>query len=352
MRKINYRAVFRPKLLERGTHLMKKNIVRVLSLVLVAAMIFAFASCTTNLNIRFVDKDGNDISIGAISPATEAPATDAPVTDAPATSAPTPDTPTETPATDAPATDAPATDAPATNAPATEAPATDAPATEAPATEAPATNTVPTTKDEIVAFYAKAVNDIANNGSASYNKKEFQTMGDINVTGIGFVDNQIKNVAANYFHGEDQVETQVAEKGTDSSKSKMLGWNLSDNSKVASATLNQNGGNYDITIVMVDEDTPHKGGGSHLDAVGSVLLWEDIDAELQGVSILSDYQDIHVRYTNYTINATISPDGKISSIKHHTDIKIDIGSAKILVATLKNKSVGLENTVIYNNFAY
>ena len=329
--------------IERGPIRMKKNIVRVLSLLLVAAMIFAFAACTQKIEIRFVDKDGNDINIGAVAPAadnTEAPATDAPAPDAPAT--------------DAPATDAPATDAPASDAPATDAPATDAPATEAPATQAPApTSTVPSTKDEIVAFYAKAVNDIKNNAVAGFNKKEFQTMGELNITGNSMADNTIKKVAGNYFKGEDQVDLQTAAKGSDEAKSKMLGWKLADNSKVVSASLNQNGGNYDITIVMVDEDTPHKGGGSHLDQVGSVLLWEDIDSELQNISALSDYSDIHVKYTNYTINATISPDGKISAIKHHTDIKIEIGQAKIIkIVNLKNKTVGLENTVVFSDFSY
>ncbi len=348
---------------ERGSILMKKNILRVLSLVLVAAMVFAFAACTTNLNIRFVDKDGNDIAIGSFNPgtpateaptadqpSTEAPTTAAPATEAPATDAPTTESPaTGTPATEAPATDAPATEAPATDAPATEAPATEAPATEAPATE-PAGPAVPTTKDEIIAFYAKAVNDIAQNGTAGYNKKEFQTMGELNITGIGMVDNAIKGVAANYFKGEDQVETQVCAKGSDDAKNRMLDWGLTDNSKVKSATYDASTGA--LTIVMEDEDTPHKGGGSHLDQIGSVLLWEDIDAELQGVSILSNYENVHVKYTNYTITATISADGKISALKHHTDVAIEIGSAKILFATLKDKNVTLENTVVYSDFQY
>ena len=309
---------------------MKKNILRVLSLVLVAAMLFAFAACTQKLEIRIVDKDGKDVSLGGLIPAAN--------TDDTPTAAPTPDTPTQAPVT-TPIPAGPTIET--TTAGGTET------TTAAPA---PSTPTVPTTKDEIVAFFAKAVNDIKNNGSASYNKKEYQTMGDINVTGIGAVDNAIKGVAGNYFKGEDQVDLQVAEKGTDSSKDKMHGWPLSDTSKVVSATLNQNGGNYDITIVMQDEDTPHKGGGSHLDAVGSVLLWEDIDKELQGVSILSNDENIHVRYTNYTITATISPDGKLSALRHHTDISIDIGSAKILFATLKDKHVALENTMVYSNF--
>jgi hypothetical protein len=303
-------------------------------------MLFAFAACTQKLEIRIVDKDGHDVDLSAL-----VPANNNTTPDQPTQVEPTPTQPQQPVATTAPTGET-------TTAAQGGTETTTAGGTEAP-TQAPApTNTVPSTKDEIVAFFAKAVNDIKNNGSASYNKKEYQTMGELNITGIGAVDNAIKGVAGNYFKGEDQVDLQVAEKGTDSSKDKMHGWPLSDTSKVVSATLNQNGGNYDITIVMQDEDTPHKGGGSHLDAVGSVLLWEDIDKELQGVSILKEYNDVHVRYTNYTITATISPDGKLSALRHHTDISIDIGSAKILFATLKDKHVTLENTMVYSNFVY
>ncbi len=326
---------------------MKKNILRVLSLVIVAAMLFAFASCTQKVEIRLVDKDGNDMTFPAAA-ANNTPANNTPSNnDTPAPSSETPAPSSEQPSSETPSSETPSSEQPASDTPASDTPAS----SETPSSETPA-STLPSTKEEICNFYAKAVNDIKNNGSAGYSKKEFQTMGELNVTGIGAVDNAIKGVAGNYFKGEDQVETQVSAKGSDDAKKRMLGWNLTDNSKVVSASLNQNGGKYDITIVMADEDTPHKGGGSHLDQVGSVLLWEDIDAELQNVKVLNSYENVHVKYTNYTINATISPDGKISSIKHHTDVRIEIGQAKILFATLKDKVVGLENTVNFSDFAY
>ena len=210
---------------------------------------------------------------------------------------------------------------------------------------------IPVTKSEIIAFYAKAVNDVKNNGTASYRKKEYQTLGTFNITGNGFVDSVIKDTAEKYFKNEASAEFQTAEKGKDSSKEKMLGWNLKDYSKVVSAKLKQNNGNYDITLVMAGENTPHKGGGSHLDAVGSVILWEDIDAELKNISALKEY-DIRIKYQNYTIKATLSPEGKLIGITHHCDITIEIRHAKILIVTLENKNVDMENTVIFSDFAY
>ena len=220
-------------------------------------------------------------------------------------------------------------------------------------TAAPApTSTVPSSKEEICNFYAKAVNDIKNNGSASYTKKEFQTITNFNITGNSIADGLIKSIASNYFKDESKADTQTAEKGQDSSKDKMLGWTLTDLSKVKSASLTENGGNYDITIVMQDEDTPHKGGSSHLDAVGSVLLWEDIEKELVGIKQLTEWEgNVHVVYTNYTITATIKPNGQLVNMTHHTDVDIQIAHAKIVI-NLNNKNVAMENTARFTDFAY
>ena len=210
----------------------------------------------------------------------------------------------------------------------------------------------PSSKNEIISFYADAVNDIKNNGSASYTKKEFQTISNFNITGNSMVDGVIKNIADRYFKDETNAELQVGEKGRESSKSKMLGWSLTDNSKVVSASLDQVGGNYKITLVMADEDTPHK-GSSHLAAVGSVLLWEDIENELNGISQLKEWEgNVSIVYTDYTITATVTPEGKLVSLRHHTDVEIRVAHAKILIVTLNDKALDMENTVVFSDFAY
>ena len=300
---------------------MKKNVLRVLALVLVAAMLFATPACTQTILVRFVDKEGNDISFGggSVVPANNGTpdVTAAPVTDAPITAAPTPDSTAPAPAT----------------------------------TAAPAGNTMPSGTQAIADFYKAAVNKVKSTGAASYTKKEYQTISNLNVTGIGMVDNAIMNVAKGYFKDEASAELQTATKGDDSSKSRLNGFTLTDYSKIKSATCTANGGNYDITIVMQDEDTPHD-GQSFLQQVGSVLIWEDIDKELKNVSILSDYQNIHVLYKDYTIKATIKPNGEFVSLTHHTNITIQIGSAKVLVATLKDKSVDMANDMVFAGFQY
>ena len=70
---------------------MKKNVLRVLAMALVAAMLFACASCTQTILVRFVDKDGNDIDLSAISVAGGGSAAPAAVPTADTTAAPAPE---------------------------------------------------------------------------------------------------------------------------------------------------------------------------------------------------------------------------------------------------------------------
>ncbi len=359
---------------------MKKNIMRIVSLVIVATMVFAFCSCKQEILVRFVDKDGNDINIGGLvnnnasngdsgssssgassaDASSEAPSADA-SSEAPSaeeTQAPSNDTHavTEAPATQAPSNDTPAaTEAPATQAPATQAPSNDTPATQAPAaetTQASATNAAPTGKENIFNFYKTAANKIAQNGEAGYTKKEWQALSNLNLTGSSMVDNTITKLAGNYMTKEADAKDQVCAKGSDDAKNRFPACTLTDLSKVKSATCTvQSNGNYKITIIMVDEDTPKKSGNFLGKVTNSLLYWEDIDAELKNISVISEYSDIHIIYAGYKIEAEITPDGKFVSLNHLGSVDIKIGHAKVIM-NLDNKSGHLDNYCKYTNFKY
>ena len=319
---------------------MKKNILRIVSLVIVATMVFAFCSCKQEVLVRFVDKDGNDINIGAFTGGSSAGNNDA--TEAPAgdeTQAPTGDE-TQAPSNDTPATQAPSNDTPATQAPAAE-------------TKAPAGNAAPTGKENIFNFYKTAANKIAQNGEAGYTKKEWQTLSNLNLTGSSTVDNAITKLAGNYMTKEADAKDQVSAKGSKEAKDRFPACTLTDLSKVKSATCTvQSNGNYKITIIMVDEDTPKKSGNFLGKVTNSILYWEDIDKELKGISIVKEYDNIHVIYKGYKIEAELTPDGKFVSMKHLGSVDIKIGHAKVLFAPLDNKSGHLDNFCIYSNFKY
>ena len=307
---------------------MKKNILRVISLMLVAGMLLAFCSCTQEILVRFVDKDGNDLDLSGIAIGSN--------------SVPANNTADTTPA------------APVTQAPAAETPAAETPAAETPAAETPAASSTgkPSTKDEVLDFYKNAAARIKNNAEASYHKKEYQVVGALNITGIGMVGSAIEKAVAGYVTTEESAEDQFSEKGSDDAKNRFPGFTLTDYSKVASAECTEANGNYKITIIMQDEDTP-KAGTFLKEVTDSVLLWEDIEKEVTtNVKIVSDFNDVHVVYKGYKIEAEITPDGKFVTLDQTAHVDIAIGSAKILIATLKNKSGTLDNYMKLWDFQY
>ena len=310
--------------------LMKKNVLRIISLMLVAGLLLAFCSCTQEILVRFVDKDGNDLDFSSMA--------------VPAANNASSETPSA----------APATQAPAAETPAAETPAAETPAAETPAAETPAASSTgkPSTKDEVLDFYKNAVARVRDNAEASYHKKEYQVIGNLNITGIGAVDSAIENVVAGYATKEEDAEDQFSEKGSDDAKRRFPPFTLTDYSKVASAECTEANGNYKITIIMQDEDTP-KAGTFLKEVTDSVLLWEDIEKEVTtNVKIVKDFSDVHVVYKGYKIEAEITPDGKFVTLNQTAHVDIAIGSAKILIATLKNKSGTLDNYMKLWDFQY
>ena len=316
---------------------MKKKILKALSLILVAGMLLAFCSCTQEILVRFVDKDGNDLDFSGIAiGGTAVPANNSSSDSSSA----------------APAAQTPATEAPAAETPAAETPAAETPAAETPAAENTASSGKPSTKDEVLDFYKSAVSRVRDNAEASYHKKEYQTVGALNITGIGMVDSAIEKAVAGYVTTEESAEDQFSEKGSDDAKRRFPPFTLTDYSKVADAKCEEVNGNYKITIIMQDEDTP-KGGTFLKEVTDSVLLWEDIEKEVTtNVKIISDFSDVHVIYKGYEIVAEITPDGKFVTLDQHAHVDIKIGSAKILIATLKDKSGVMDNYMKLWDFQY
>ncbi len=221
-----------------------------------------------------------------------------------------------------------------------------------PSSAATPTSAVPSDKAEIVSFFAAAVNDIKFNGSASYDKVEYQKIHDVNMTGNATVDGMIRNSIGSFAKDENTAPHVAAQKGTASSKENMLGWGLTDDSAVVSASLQQTGGNYLITLVMADEDTPDRSAPRHLEAMGSVMYLDEVEGALGSVPQMKEFGDIHIIYTGYTVTAEVTPEGRLVSLKHHSNVEIKLGHMKILVISLDDKSISLENFVIFNDFVY
>ena len=348
---------------------MKKNVMRIISLALVAVMVFAFASCKQEILVRFVDANGNDLFQGGsintgvnttpVEDTTAAPVEDTTAAPVEGTTAAPVENTTAAPVentTAAPVENT--TAAPVENT--TAAPVentTKAPeqTTAAPAPSAPSSN-APSTKQDIVNFYAKAANDLKNNGSAGYTKKEWQSVDNINI-GSAIVNNAVSGVLGSFMTKEEAAEEQINAKGSDDAKRRAFGWTLTDLSKVASAKCETlPNGNYKITIVMVDEDTPKKEGSMLGQVTGALLYWEDIETTLTSDStvtaILKEFDNIHVVYKGYTIVAEMTPDGKFVTLDHLADVDINLGHIKILAFSLDNKYGHMNNYCKFYNFQY
>ena len=325
---------------------MKKNVLRIISLALVAVMVFAFASCKQEILVRFVDAEGNDLfQAGSVSvngdSTTPEDTTAAPVIEN-TTAAPVVENTTKAPEQ---------TTAAPTVENTTKAPEQ---TTAAPAPSTPSTN-APSSKQDIVNFYAKAANDLKNNGAAGYTKKEWQVVDEININPL--VNGPIKGVLGSFMTVEADAEEQVNAKGSDDAKRRSFGWTLTDLSKVASAKCDVlPNGNYKITIVMVDEDTPKKTGSMLGQVTGALLYWEDIENTLTSdptvTKILSEFSDIHVNYKHFTITAEMTADGKFVALEHNADVDIILGHIKVIGISIDNKSGHMFNYCKFYNFKY
>ena len=156
---------------------------------------------------------------------------------------------------------------------------------------------------------------------------------------------------------EADAEEQVNAKGSDDAKRRSFGWTLTDLSKVASAKCEVlANGNYKITIVMVDEDTPKKTGSTLGQVTGALLYWEDIETTLTSdptvTKILSEFSDIHVNYKHFTITAEMTPDGKFVALEHNADVDIILGHIKVIGINIDNKSGHMYNYCKFYNFKY
>lgn len=325
---------------------MKKNALRVLALALVASMLFAFASCTQEIHVRFVDKDGNDIDISGLGFGSVHTGTDTQPNN-PATQQPAQETTTA--ATQQPSQET-TTAAPQQGETTTAAPQQGEATTAAPQQG----NKMPATTKEITDFYKKGVDDIKA-GKAGYIKKEWQNVDAVNIGG-SLVNSAVTGVLGSFMTTEDEAGEQDCAKGSDEAKNRIAAWTLTDLSKVKSATCVADGSNYKITIIMHDEDTPKKQGSVLGQVTGALLYWEDIETTLTTdptvTKILTGFSGIHVIYKGYKIEATMTPDGKFISIDHTADVDIIIGEAKIIGISIKDKSGHMWNYCKFYNFKY
>ena len=165
-------------------------------------------------------------------------------------------------------------------------------------------------KAKVYNFYKDAAHNLATKGNAGYDKIEWQVLENLQVGSVGSV---LQPVIDSFMTTKEEAEVQVQAKGSDDAKNRFPDCTLTDLSKIKSAEKKDlPNGNYEITIIMVDEDTPMNEESSFLAKVtSSVLFWEDIEETIKNdVPVVSAINSRSVNYTGYKITAEMTKDGK------------------------------------------
>lgn len=199
-------------------------------------------------------------------------------------------------------------------------------------------------------FYKDAAHNLATKGNAGYDKVEWQVLENLKVGSVGSL---LQPFIDNFMTTKEESEVQVQAKGSEDAKNRFPDCTLTDLSKVKSAEKKDlANGNYEITIIMVDEDTPMNEESSFLAKVtSSVLFWEDIEETIKNdVPVVGAINSRSVNYTGYKITAEMTKDGKFVKLGHYATVIIN-ANAKITVFTLDIGGT-LYNNCEYSNFKY
>ena len=185
-------------------------------------------------------------------------------------------------------------------------------------------------------FYKAACDKITSTGAAGHTRKEWQEIKELNL-GSSIVTNLVKPIITSFMKTEDQASESVSDKGSDDAKRRMAPCGA-DISYVKSATKKDlSNGNYQITIVMNDENTPKKGSKGVAAMATGILYMEDVQETVKNDSTVSkvvkSLDKAEIIYQAYTIVAEMTKDGKFVSIEHHTDGAIS-ASAKLSVGSM------------------
>ena len=183
-------------------------------------------------------------------------------------------------------------------------------------------------------FYKAACDKITSTGAAGHTRKEWQEIAALN---LGSASSMLKPIIQSFMKTEDQAKEAVSDKGSDDAKRRMAPCGA-DISYVKSATKKDlSNGNYQITIVMNDENTPKKGSKGVAAMATGILYMEDVQETVKNDSTVSkvvkSLDKAEIIYQAYTIVAEMTKDGKFVSIEHHTDGAIS-ASAKLSIGSM------------------
>ncbi len=209
--------------------------------------------------------------------------------------------------------------------------------------------------ETILAKYTEVMDQLKG-GVATYDKKEFQSLGEDRE--LGSIGNAVLGIAEGLMTTEDEAQLQNR---TDMEQIPIIkntkGCLLTDVSKIKSATMTESGGKTTIEIVLHDEESPlpaEEGATSCNSAIGSMfnpLNQAEIDnivSKFEGLATINKFT-----LTGKDCTATLVFDtatGEVESLTQIMNYFIEI-DAKIVIVPLAGYAT-LTNKMTINNVTY
>ena len=306
---------------------MKNSDMKVIAIILSIALFFTIvtSNAVSIASVVFLAK-GQTATEGTVDAGTATTPDAGTATTPDAGTATTPGGSTATPETTAPAANSGSTadtTAPAGNSGSTATPDANKPADNAGAEQ--------WDKAKVFNFYKEASDKITTKGIAGHTRKEWQ---EVKALDLGAASSVLKPILEGFMKTEDQAEAKTSDKGTEDAMRRMAPCGA-DISFVKSATKEDlPNGNYKITIVMNDEDTPKKGSKGIAAMATGILYMEDVLVEVQNISAVKSLNEAKIVYKAYTIVAEMTKDGKFVTIDHNTVGDISANVDVVLIGNI------------------
>ena len=200
-------------------------------------------------------------------------------------------------------------------------------------------------------FYKDGCDKILSNGIAGHTRKEWQEITSLQL-GSGSSGDALLGIIKGFVTSEADAGESVSDKGSDDAKRRMAPCGSSVDYVQSATKEDLPNGNYKITIVMKDENTPVKGSAGIAAMSTGILYMEDVQDTIQNdktVSVLVKGlgDGSGIMYRAYTITAEMTKDGKFVDINHVTTGEIT-ANAKLLIGSISGNGTLVFHSHWYN----
>ena len=167
---------------------------------------------------------------------------------------------------------------------------------------------------------------------------------------------ELEEVVKKLESGETSLDEsmELFEKGSDEAKSNMPLSNCTSN-VIENATIEGNGENYIVTIVLKEQVNPTKADTDGLNVIATDIMYvsdiEDVVANEEVLDcVFENFDNTELKYKEYTIKAEITKDGKFVNITHTCEMDMHLESEANVGNTVGTGIITFDTE--YTNFVY